>query len=572
MIHQLKPVLMKKLSVLLLVTGLIIWLAGATQAQSAIPLKLTADGIRISVDNRLTYCNGRLYFGANESPFGEEPWISDGTVAGTSRLRDIAIGSEGSYPRGFTPLNTLVFFTASSRSHGRELWVHDGTRGTTYLVKDICPGTEGSAPTGLTVSNHILYFSANDGVTGRELWRSDGTAAGTYLVKNISTVVSGTETGSFPEYLTDLDGVLYFAAYTPATGTELYRSDGTTAGTLIVSDIVSGTASSSPNSGSNPVTAQFTKVGNKLFFVASNGTTGAELWKTDGTAAGTLLVKDIRPGSETSDLNAFRMHNDRLYLCANDGVNGGELWKSDGTAKGTYMVKDISPGPRSSFPQKLMTAGGQLFFTAFDETHGLELWKSDGTSAGTSLVKDINPGPGSMVYPGYTAPYAIEHIENAGGSGIYLYFKADDGAGYALWRSDGTLAGTRRAFSHSYDGIGAYSITHGNYTYFESEGVYRVYYPLARIGVSESEPEWNVSVLGNPVKGDQLTVEVNGAGGQPLTLSLMDEQGKSLLKRHIEQAAPVERQSIPVDTRPVGVLFLNVVTPTKSKTIKLLKD
>ena len=81
-----------------------------------------------------------------------------------------------------------------------------------------------------------------------------------------------------------------------------------------------------------------------------------------------------------------------LFFTANDGDHGRELWKSDGTAAGTVLVKDINPDGRSSYPERARpTSNGTLFFTADDGTHRQELWKSDGTAAGTVLVKDINP-------------------------------------------------------------------------------------------------------------------------------------------------------------------------------------
>ena len=149
-----------------------------------------------------------------------------------------------------------------------------------------------------------------------------------------------------------------------------------------------------------------------LFFTANDGTHGDELWKSDGTAAGTVLVKDINPGSpairrlqpQLVPRNLTNV-NGTLFFTANDGTHGDELWKSDGTAAGTVLVKDINPGgtcirllvPNSSIPN-LTNVNGTLFFAANDGAHGDELWKSDGTAAGTVLVKDINPGSTATLY------------------------------------------------------------------------------------------------------------------------------------------------------------------------------
>lgn len=127
-----------------------------------------------------------------------------------------------------------------------------------------------------------------------------------------------------------------------------------------------------------------------LYFAAKDSSHGIELWKSNGTAAGTVMVKDIFPGSSSSAPSSFTNVNGVLFFAANNGKNGIELWKSDGTFSGTTLVKDIYPGSGSSSPAYLVNLNGQLYFSANDSIHSTELWRSDGTIGGTSLVKDIN--------------------------------------------------------------------------------------------------------------------------------------------------------------------------------------
>ena len=133
---------------------------------------------------------------------------SDGTEAGTFRLKDIRVGSDSSYPAQITRVNSTVFFNANDGATGWELWKTDGTEAGTVLVKDIQPGSGSGAPSSLTNFNGYLYFTADDGTHGYELWKTDGTESGTVMVKNIRP--GGL--GSFPNNLTVVGDFLYFTA------------------------------------------------------------------------------------------------------------------------------------------------------------------------------------------------------------------------------------------------------------------------------------------------------------------------------------------------------------------------
>ncbi len=379
-------------------------------------------GLSGSEPRHLTAVGNTLFFNANDGVNGYELWKSDGTAAGTVLVKDIRPGSLGSFPNYLTALGNTLYFSANDGVNGTELWKSDGTAAGTVLVKDSFPGSLGVVRN-ITAVGNTLFFESSDGVSGNELWKSDGTAAGTVLVKDIRPG----SLGSFPDSLTVVGNTLFFTADDGVNGRELWKSDGTAAGTVLVKD-----KDSSPGSSLSGSFFQFlTAVGNTLFFRADDGVNGRELWKSDGTAAGTVLVRDIRPGSSGSLPLFLTAVGNTLFFNANDGVNGEELWKSDGTATGTVLLKDILPGVSRSFPVSLTAVGNTLFFRATAPGSATELWKSDGTAAGTVLVKDIRPGSlGS--YPDY-----LRAVGNT------LFFTANDGVnGRGLWKSDGTAAGT----------------------------------------------------------------------------------------------------------------------------------
>ncbi len=293
-------------------------------------------------------------------------------------------------PGDFADVAGRLFFTASDGVHGDELWTSDGTKAGTVLVKDIKPGARdgGYGPSSLTAVGGKLFFTADDGTHGPELWTSDGTRAGTVLVKDIRP--GGAADDSYaPDYLTAVGGKLFFTADDGTHGPELWTSDGTRAGTVLVKDIKT-TGPRDEEYGPSYLTA----VGGKLFFTADDGIHGSELWTSDGSKAGTVLVKDINPTPRAeydygpSDLTDVA---GTLYFATDDGTHGNELWTSNGTEAGTVLVKDIHPDAYDSAPYSLTDVGGRLFFSARDGVHGRELWTSNGTEAGTVLVKDVRP-------------------------------------------------------------------------------------------------------------------------------------------------------------------------------------
>jgi ELWxxDGT repeat protein len=252
----------------------------------------------------------------------------------------------------------------------------------------------------LNSTGGVVATAATAGTTSEYITQT--LAAGTYFARVYSTGNIGTNyrlslsNSSIPRMLRDINpgvassnptsfvtigNTAYFAAENAAAGAELWKTDGTTNGTVLVKDILAGVDGSDPYN--------LTVVGTQIFFNAYTAANGVELWKTDGTANGTVLVKDINPGVGSSKAYEMLAMGNLLYFAANNGTNGYELWRSDGTASGTFMVKDIEVGNGDGAPYYLNTIGSTIYFAAKNSTSGYELWKSDGTTAGTTLVKDM---------------------------------------------------------------------------------------------------------------------------------------------------------------------------------------
>jgi trimeric autotransporter adhesin len=219
------------------------------------------------------------------------------------------------------------------------------------------------------------------------------------LVKDFAASIDSAY-GSDPAFLTEFNNGVIFSARHNTSGVELWFSNGTKDGTLLISDINPRgnsypsnpkyyTADSIPVQDGEP----FVKFKGKIFFAANDGTHGFELWESDGTQAGTKLVKDIYPGNNSSSIKWMLVMGSALYFSANDGLAGQELWKSDGTLSGTVLFKDINVGPASGSPSGLTLLENKFVFTADNGTTGSEPWISDGSTASTFLLVDAFPGP-----------------------------------------------------------------------------------------------------------------------------------------------------------------------------------
>ncbi len=410
--------------------GIELWVTDGTDTGTTLVKDINPGTANSSPKNFTILGNGKALFQSTNAANAAELWITDGTAAGTQLVTDINTLSASSSPANFFVLNGKLLFSATDGYTGSELFISDGTAAGTTQLMDINPGTASGSPTNfISLGNGKALFTATTAAAGNELWLTDGTAAGTSLLTDINLGTSGSNASNF---FALGNGKVVFSASDGTVagvghGTELYISDGTSAGTHLLQDINSGTASSSP--------ANFFSLGNgSAVFKATDVTNGTELWVTDGSTAS--LVKNINTGTA----NAFTTPNFALLntgtalFAANDGTNGTELWITNGTTAGTTLVKNIYTGGLSSSPQLLFSLGnGKVLFNAGDSTNGTEPWITDGTAGGTVLLKNIKPGTGNSNPNKFTLLTPGRAI-----------FTADDGVvGIELWVTDGTAAGTQ---------------------------------------------------------------------------------------------------------------------------------
>jgi ELWxxDGT repeat protein len=473
----------------------------------------------------LTAFGSRVFFRASRSDSGSEPWISDGTDAGTVMLADIAPGPDSSVYQGWARRDAVigdrVFFYAGDSSTGDEPWITDGTPAGTHAIVDARPGPDPSAsylfwpPSFGGTGGHVVFFALGPTPYDHEPWATTLDGEGASLLADLNQQASSPPR-IFSHLIPDMVGV-GDAAYWQAVGddesrlpwrtrgqvaqaaplppapspegasvwqlvplpgrglllfvraedngnvVELFRSDGTEGGTAVLAELGSsqnilatdrqgvyldGGAVQATDGDStwtvDPLVEawQVAELDEALFIVGSDSTSYG-LWRADAPFEDAALLAIHAKPTSPWDLPEPTVAGDRLFYAGSDAASGVELWVSDGMT--SSQVLDIAPGPQSSLRAPVLPVVGHyvsrqrgivphgegVLFVADDGIHGLELWRSGGTPDHTEMVADLRGGAlGSE--PLWLTPV-----------GDHVYFVADDGVrGRELWRTDGTALGT----------------------------------------------------------------------------------------------------------------------------------
>ncbi|HEX2225099.1 MAG TPA: ELWxxDGT repeat protein, partial [Thermoanaerobaculia bacterium] len=344
----------------------------------------------------LTAAGGLVFFSKVDYETNEV-WRSDGTAAGLQRVA--LLTDPQKLASLLVPLGDKIFFLVGDDTDGRrEVWKSDGTAAGTGKAFDL-PGL--TSILRVFGTGQELFLTGITAGGDPELWISDGTAAGS------RKLLAGSQADSFHTFVR-VGAAVFFGAWSGSEN-DIWMTDGTAAGTRRVAAL--GPAYRSA--------WDLTAHGGALYFFTEDGNDAPTLWRA--TAAGATQVRTFAAREWLGRETYLTSFNGLLYFVADGGTgSGGEVWKSDGTPAGTGLLRDIAPGRNDSRPRSLTVAGGRLFFTANDGVHGAELWQTDGTV--TRLVQDIAP-EGLSSSP--------SQLTVAGGR---LYFVADDGlTGPELW-------------------------------------------------------------------------------------------------------------------------------------------
>lgn len=369
------------------------------------PQKITPSGIKVISDNEVTAYNNqhmvvtgneqtgqKLFFIANDISYGDELWVSDGTLAGTKMVKDIYPGTYGSGIKNITAFNNKVIFHARGDDNsGYEPWISDGTASGTYMIKDLHPGKSRPAMF-RQINENQFVFAARDcdsetaGAMGQYwLWISDGTPNGTQLLSQISVGVPGSINEKTGLHLLKSGNKIFLRANDKleSKGFELWATDGSSEGTILISDINTTQGTISGTTQSSNVSWMVNCNDQKLFFTADESGESGVPWSVNSNTLETKkLVASGKYGTKAS--NPFLFGNKVFFSAFLNENSGNELFCWDINSDEATLLKEINSGTASCGFSGMGIIGDRLFFRAIPEGSTYRLFYTDGSASFTS--------------------------------------------------------------------------------------------------------------------------------------------------------------------------------------------
>jgi len=590
-------------------TGSELWVTDGTDAGTMLIKDIHPGTGGSDIGSFIVYDN-KLFFFAADDLHGKEPWITDGTAEGTRLVADIN-PSGGSFVRAqtYTIFKNNLYFVANDGTNGNEVWKSNGTAEGTSMLKNINPTGNGiySSTSFINYGNVFLFTASTDEYSGY-LWKSDGTETGTVAVSIAP---------NFPGAYVLCNNKVIFTVNENYFESNLWVTDATANGTKIVN----------PDNGTTMTYFDRSAfVNDKLAYLGYNDYVGFRIWVTDGTSDGTHPLT----GFETNpNINFLRIHtedgiktslNGKVYFWANDNKNGYQLWSTDGTVAGTSLLKKLygDNGSLLIFNQMPYSCavGNTLYFATAEQggAKKIDIWKTDGTAAGTSNMATIDRSDSKNFQAIYTS------LEFGYNNSIYLGIKDGDQNSdlYKLeettlpvsllsfngalkskavnleWRTATEINTSHFMLERSVDGThfediaklkaAGYSTVQQNYVYADAKalltGAATLYYRLKMfdkdgsfkysrlVNIYLKNAVAGVSLSPNPVK-DILTLMFAGAVDENITLRVTDISGKLRLTQPISKNS--NQYKLNISVLPAGIYYLQVVGSNQTKTIRFVK-
>ena len=382
-------------------------------------------GAASSSPAQFTEYQGDLYF-VDTAPAARQLWKRDAATGQVLSLGVVGDSENDFFDARMVVAGGKLLFVGKNAATGYELWQSDGTPAGTKPLIDLSVGQDSTLIRHLfaDAAGQLAYFVAEQGDGTRAVWRTDGTAAGTFVLQATGFVEEPSDRA--PEWISALNGQTVFLAYDAVNGWDLFSTDGTVQGTQLFVDLTPGQSVYASVNFRDAVSFQ-----GEVYFQANVPGTGNELWKSDGTAAGTQLAVDVRAGAVSGDPFGMTVFGNALYFVARSTSLGRELHRWDGQ---NLSVIDLQPGLASSFlltydRDELVATSQGLFFRSGILQSNEELWVSDGTLAGSHQVADIDPN-------GSSTPHSLTPMPDG-----RVLFAATDGAGVVgLYAADNQSA------------------------------------------------------------------------------------------------------------------------------------